>query len=66
MYTSIKKHHRAILCIFHPPGEDVWGGGGDLHGVLGALPHLLHPLLSLPSYHPQGVDLKCLPGGELI
>ena len=50
---------------FLPPGEDVRGGGGDLHGVLGALPHLLHPLLSLPSYHPQGVDLKCLPGGEL-
>ena len=52
--------------MFHPPGEDVWGGGGDLHGVLGALPHLLHPLLSLPAYHPQGVDLKCIPGGELI
>ena len=52
--------------MFHPLGEDVRGGGGDLHGVLGALPHLLHPLLSLPSYHPQGVDLKCLPGGAVL
>ena len=47
-------------------GEDVWGGGGDLHGVLGALPHLLHPLLPLPPYNSQGVDLKCLPGGRVI
>ena len=48
------------------PGEDVRSGGGDLHGVLGSLPHLLHPLLPLPPYHSQGVDLKCLPGGEAL
>ena len=49
--------------MFRVSGEDVRGGGGDLHGVLGALPHLLHPLLPLSSDHPQGVDLQCLPGG---
>ena len=58
------------LIFYHPhvssPGEDVRGGGGDLHGVLGSLPHLLHPLLSLSSHHSQGVDLKCLPGGAVI
>ena len=31
--------------------EDVGAGGGDLHGVLGPLPHLLHPLLPLPCHH---------------
>ena len=45
-------------------GEDVWCGGGYLHGVLGPLPHLLHPLLPLPANHSQGMDLQCLPGGD--
>ena len=47
-------------------GEDVWCGGGYLHGVLGPLPHLLYPFLPLSSNHAEGVDLKCLPSGALI
>ena len=46
--------------------EDVRGGGLDLHGVLGPLPHLLYPFLPLSSNHAEGVDLKCLPSGALI
>ena len=46
--------------------EDVGAGGGDLHGVLGPLPHLLHTLLPLPQYNAQGVDLQCLSSGEDI
>ena len=60
-----------IICWWHlhwylSSGEDVRGGGGNLHGVLGAVPHLLHPLLPLSSDRPQGVDLQCLPGGAVI
>ena len=56
------------LCLWHisSPGEDVWSGGGNLHGVLGPLPHLLYPFLPLSSNHEEGVDLKCLPSGALI
>ena len=60
-----------IICWWHlhwylSSGEDVRGGGGNLHGVLGAVPHLLHPLLPLSSDRPQGVDLQCLLGGAVI
>ena len=56
------------VCLWHisSPGEDVWSGGGNLHGVLGPLPHLLYPFLPLSSNHAEGVDLKCLPSGALI
>ena len=63
MHTSLgRKDHNQCSSS----GEDVRGGGGDLHGVLGSLPHLLHRLLPLPSYSSQGMDLKCLPGGEAL
>ena len=52
--------------MFRLSGEDVRGGGGNLHGVLGALPHLLHPLLPLSSDRPQRVDLQCLSGGKSV
>ena len=44
--------------------EDVFLSRDNLHGLLGSLPYLLHPLLPLPANHSQGVDLQCLPGGD--
>ena len=43
-------------------GEDVRGGGDYLHGLLGALPHLLHLLLPQPGHCQDTLHLPHLLG----
>ena len=42
-------------------GEDVRGGGDNIHGVLGPVPHVLPLQLSLASHHPPPQHLPHLP-----
>ena len=43
-------------------GKDVCGCGDDIHGLLGALPHLLHLLIPRAQHHQDPIHLPHIPG----
>ena len=58
-YINLKRQVRLYSLVV---GEDVRGGGDHLHGLLGALPHLLHLLLPQPGHCQDTLHLPHLLG----
>ena len=62
IYLNIIDLKRQVRLYSLVVGEDVRGGGDHLHGLLGALPHLLHLLLPQPGHCQDTLHLPHLLG----